>query len=165
MSRPLAPSERRVWNRVARTVAPRRRPHGKGAAKPEPTASREDFAAMMRLPPLRPQQPTPFAGPVPRASDKSVRKGKVEIDRRLDLHGLTQAQARKTLATTLMRATKQGEKCILVITGKGAGGEGVLRARLPDWLGEGDLRPVVARLSQAHARHGGSGAWYVFLKG
>ena len=63
-----------------------------------------------------------------------------------------------------MRASKRGHQCVLVITGKGRGGEGVLRAQLPRWLSQPDLRPLVSRLAPAHARHGGSGAFYVFLR-
>ena len=163
MSRELDPAERRVWNRVARTVSPRRRPHGPQAAKPLPT--REDFGAMMRLPPLRPAVPRQLPPAVPPATDRQTRRGQVAIDARLDLHGLTQEQARAQLATALLRASKRGARVLLVITGKGRGGEGVLRAQLPRWLGEPDLRPLVARLSPAHARHGGTGAWYVFLAG
>lgn len=164
MSRDLDPSERLVWNRVARTVTPRRRPHGKGAAKPDPTASRDAFAAMMRLPPLRVASAPDPSGPVPRSTDKSVRKGRVEIDARIDLHGMTQAQARKALATALMRTAKRGGRCLLVITGKGPQLEGVLRTQLPIWLAGPDLRPLISSFAQAHARHGGMGAWYVFLR-
>jgi DNA-nicking Smr family endonuclease len=175
VTRDLQPSEREVWNRVTRTVSPRRRPHGKQAAKPLPKQgpTREDFGAMMRLPPLKPTAPKALPPSVPRATDRLTRRGRVEIDARLDLHGLTQEQARRALATTLIRATKRGHRCVLVITGKGRNsggdgqfmqGEGVLRAQLPHWLREPDLRPLVARLSEAHARHGGSGAWYVFLR-
>lgn len=162
--RPLDPTERLVWNRVARTVAPRRRPHGKGAAKPTPTASREDFAAMMRLPPLKITPKSMPTGPVPQSVDKSVRKGRVEIDTRIDLHGMTQAQAKKALSTTLFRATKRGDRCVLVITGKGPRLDGVLRTSLPGWLAGQNLRPLIATFAQAHAKHGGAGAWYVFLR-
>ena len=164
MSRDLDPSDRLVWNRVARTVTPRRRPHGKGAAKPDPDVSRDAFAAMMRLPPLRPQSTSDAEGPVPRSTDKSVRKGRVEIDGRIDLHGMTQAQARKALGTALMRTAKRGGRCLLVITGKGPQLEGVLRTQLPVWLSGPDLRPQIASFAQAHMRHGGAGAWYVFLR-
>lgn len=160
----LDPSERLVWNRVARTVSPRRRPHGKGAAKPNPSASREDFAAMMRLPPLKVKRVSPPTGSVPQSVDKGVRKGRVEIDMRIDLHGMTQAQAKKALSTTLMRAVKRGERCLLVITGKGPQLDGVLRTNLPKWLAGPELRPLIATYAQAHAKHGGAGAWYVFLR-
>ena len=164
MTRRLDSTERLVWNRVARTVAPRRRPHGKGAAKPSPSASREDFAAMMRLPPLKIKcAPTP-TGPVPHAADKGVRKGRVEIDARIDLHGMTQVQAKKSLSTALFRSAKRGDRCLLVITGKGPQLDGVLRTNLPGWLAGADLRPRITTFAQAHAKHGGTGAWYVFLR-
>lgn len=164
MTRRLDSTERLVWNRVARTVAPRRRPHGKGAAKPSPSASREDFAAMMRLPPLKIKRaPTP-TGPVPHAADKGVRKGRVAIDGRIDLHGMTQVQAKKSLSTALFRSAKRGDRCLLVITGKGPQLDGVLRTNLPGWLAGADLRPLITTFAQAHAKHGGAGAWYVFLR-
>lgn len=164
MIRRLDSTERLVWNRVARTVAPRRRPHGKGAAKPSPSASREDFAAMMRLPPLKIKRiPTP-TGPVPHAADKGVRKGRVEIDARIDLHGMTQVQAKKSLSTALFRSAKRGDRCLLVITGKGPQLDGVLRTNLPGWLAGPNLRPLITTFAQAHAKHGGAGAWYVFLR-
>lgn len=165
MSRPLGPSERVVWNRVARTVTPRRKPHGKGAAKPRLNPTRDDFSAMMRLPPLSPKTTKPITGAVPLAIDRTVRRGKVEIDARLDLHGMTQAEALQSLSTALFRAAKRDHRCILVITGKGARLDGVLRSQLPSWLARSDLRPLITTYAQAHARHGGAGAWYVFLRG
>ena len=83
----------------------------------------------------------------------------------LDLHGFNQDEARAALATFLHRAQERGEGAVLVITGKGAGsGEGVLRRRTPEWLAEPPLRALVAGVSHAHPRHGGSGALYVALK-
>jgi DNA-nicking Smr family endonuclease len=51
-----------------------------------------------------------------------------------------------------------------VITGKGVGGDGVLKRRVPDWLAAPPLRDHIAGLSEAHRRHGGEGALYVALK-
>ena len=53
---------------------------------------------------------------------------------------------------------------MLVITGKGRAGEGVIRKRFLDWLNTPDVRDQVASYAQAHQRHGGGGAFYVFLK-
>ena len=58
----------------------------------------------------------------------------------------------------------EGERSVLVITGKGVMGDGVLRRRAPEWLGEPGLREVVAGVSEAHQKHGGDGALYVALK-
>ncbi len=162
MNRKLDASERLVWNRVARTVAPRRRPHGPQAAKPLPT--REDFGAMMRLPALQTAKANP-TGAVPTNTERPVRRGRVEIDAKVDLHGMTREQAHAALGTALMRTAKRSGRCLLVITGKGPRLEGVLRTSLPGWLNAPDLRPYVASFAPAHVRHGGSGAWYVFLRG
>ncbi len=82
----------------------------------------------------------------------------------IDLHHMNQDRARAALTAFVVRAHAAGERAVLVITGKGALGDGVLRRRAPEWLAEAPLRPLVAGLSEAHQRHGGQGALYVALK-
>lgn len=91
--------------------------------------------------------------------------GRAAIGGRIDLHGMTQDQARSSLAAFVLAAFERGARGVLVITGKGALGDGVLRRRAPEWLAEPSLRPLVAGISEAHRRHGGAGALYVALKG
>lgn len=99
------------------------------------------------------------------AKDKRVRRGKINVDRKIDLHDLTQDAALARLTQTLYSASVQNQRCVLVITGKGGVHMGgVLRRMLPIWLSSADLRPLISRYAPAHLRHGGSGAWYVFLK-
>ncbi len=86
------------------------------------------------------------------------------IGGRLDLHGLDQDQARVAVHSFIQRAYQDGVRAVLIITGKGALGDGVLRRRTPDWLAEPAVRPMVAGLSQAERHHGGEGALYVALK-
>ena len=86
------------------------------------------------------------------------------IGARLDLHGLDQDQARVAVHAFILRAYQDGARAVLIITGKGALGDGVLRRRTPDWLAEAVVRPMVAGLSQAERHHGGEGALYVALK-
>lgn len=156
--RKLTEPEKEIWDRVARTVSPRR---AKGA---KPEVSRQDFAAMMRVQPdissvskSRPQS-------LDMNQDKKVRRGRVKIEMTIDLHDLTQAQAYPALISGLVRASNRNMRCTLVITGKGARLEGVLRRSLSGWLAIDPIRPLIASYAQAHIRHGGSGAWYVFLK-
>jgi DNA-nicking Smr family endonuclease len=85
-------------------------------------------------------------------------------DARIDLHGLSQDGARSALTGFLEGCVRRGVRGVLIITGKGALGDGVLRRRVPEWLGEAPLRPIVAGISEAHRRHGGGGALYVALK-
>ncbi|HEY5105448.1 MAG TPA: Smr/MutS family protein [Caulobacteraceae bacterium] len=85
-------------------------------------------------------------------------------DATLDLHGLDQDRARAALTAFVAHSVADGRRAILVITGKGALGDGILRRRTPEWLAEPPLRELVAGLSEAHRRHGGAGALYVALK-
>lgn len=109
--------------------------------------------------------PAKTPAPAERSGEKRVRRGRVEIDGKIDLHGMTQVEARAALARFLGRLAAKDGRCGLVITGKGrAGGEGVLRRRLPEWLAEPDLAALSTGYAPAHVRHGGDGAWYVFVR-
>jgi DNA-nicking Smr family endonuclease len=94
---------------------------------------------------------------------RRVRRGKVALSGRLDLHGMTIVQARKSLLLFLQSSICQSRTTVLVITGKGSRGEGALRQALSDWLQQPDFVPLVSGYAQAHLRHGGGGAWYLFL--
>jgi DNA-nicking Smr family endonuclease len=99
----------------------------------------------------------------PRRKHRIVRE-REEIGARIDLHGLDQDRARAALEAFLHRAWEDGYRAVLVITGKGLSGDGVLRRRTPEWLAAPHLAPLVAGISEAHRRHGGEGALYVALK-
>jgi DNA-nicking Smr family endonuclease len=99
-----------------------------------------------------------------------VRRGKLSVDAVLDLHGFTQDRAQAALAGFVAQARANAFSVVLVVTGKGGrlvSGEaapGVLRQRLPEWLASSALRPFISGYAQAHQRHGGSGAYYVFVR-
>ena len=167
--RRLTPEEARAWARVARTVKPigpktedietfiDALEHG------EPVVRR---APSKPLAPAKPDapKPKPAAPPQNRANEKRVRRGKLELAGRFDLHGHTQLSAEAALPDFLARKQAEGARCVLVITGKGKGGEGVLRRNFLRWLEMPAARALVSGYSEAHPRHGGSGAWYVFLR-
>ena len=88
-------------------------------------------------------------------------RGDVPVDRRLDLHGLTAARAASRLAQFIETAARDGCRCVLVITGKGAG---ILRGHVPDWLKRQPLSPHILALAEARPHDGGSGALYVLLR-
>ena len=95
-----------------------------------------------------------------------LRRGQIPIDSRLDLHGLTQAEAKAFLGQALSMAQESGQRCVLVITGKGLRkeGGGILKAKLPQWLLEPSIRPLVLANEPARPQHGGGGATYVLLR-
>jgi|GEM_PF-68983 len=113
-----------------------------------------------------------------RRTAKKIRKGRIELDGRIDLHGMRQAEAHAALRGFLFAAAGRGHRTVLVISGKGASnddntawqvvshntGRGVLRRSVPMWLSEPELRGIVVSYTTADIRHGGDGAFYVQLK-
>lgn len=160
--RRLSADELKLWAAVARTITPRA-----GQILPE---TRQDA----------PDAPHPLASPIlpiilhtsgpscaPQLMDhrrrrKIARRDLVEA--RLDLHGDTEAQARTALVQFVRTSVARGLRVVLVITGKGRGGEGILRKRLPEWLEGTDLSPYIGGYALAGQGHGGDGAYYLALK-
>jgi len=174
MKRSLRPEETMLWAAVAATVrlAPGRAPPPlPDAAPPTVPAAPTKVTAAAKLaasvPPKTPPKPhQPYAPPetIEPQRKRRIVRGRDEIAGRLDLHGLDQDRARQALHNFLLRAHDDGARAVLVITGKGRMGDGVLRRRAPEWLSDPALRPIVAGLSQADRHHGGEGAFYIALK-
>lgn len=107
---------------------------------------------------------------------KKLQKGNMQIDSRLDLHGMTQDRAHSSLNNFVTQAFQRQQRCVLVITGKGSkkdpddiysshrGDIGILKSRLPQWVLQDPLRDIVLRTEQAQPKHGGGGAFYLYLK-
>jgi DNA-nicking Smr family endonuclease len=110
-----------------------------------------------RLDPLRPVD-------LDRRTWLKLRRGLYPIEARLDLHGLSQAQAHERLTAFLALAQQRGNRCVLLITGRGVRHGGTLRAMVPRWLDEPPNRLRVLAYAEAHLRHGGEGALYVLLR-
>lgn len=100
-------------------------------------------------------------------------RGKLKPEGRIDLHGMTLDRAHGALTRYILGAHASGKRLVLVITGKGKdrdeGGpipvrHGVLRHQVPHWLAMPPLSGVVLQISPAHARHGGGGAYYLYLR-
>lgn len=188
--RTIRPDERALWRKVARSVKPlddsRLKSLEEEAETPLPSADRPSGSSKGEAPPV-PRTPHPHRSdaparhhpPIPhdRSTEKRVRRGRVEIDARIDLHGLTQAQALSSLRHFLAMAHVSGYRTVLVITGKGLKARdresepwdypdepGVLRRKLPEWLGLPEFSQYVSGYAAAHIRHGGGGAFYVTLR-
>lgn len=183
------PHDFHLWTTVAATVDPLRR---KGLMKQGlgtlPVPDPDPQPAEIKAPPKKLAPLKPFLAPyqAPRqpstlpdkavdpAIHKKVRRGKIEIDGTIDLHGMTQAEARQTLHRYISARYARGDRTILVITGKGVRSDndyvmamterGILRTMLPIWLNEPALSPMISGWSVAARGHGGDGAWYVRLR-
>jgi DNA-nicking Smr family endonuclease len=195
----LSAEERALWEHAARTLKPIKRKGRVHAAQeadapvvpPRPHAHNKvekapvhRASAAVRVPARAAPLPLPPAAPplsdLDRRKARKIGTGKVEIDGRIDLHGMRQAEAHAALRRFLMRAYSEGRRWLLVITGKGAPlrrGEddeglvgvrdherGVLKRNVPRWLAEPELRSIVVGFTTAAIRHGGEGALYVQLR-
>jgi DNA-nicking Smr family endonuclease len=171
--RHLSDEERTLWESVARQVKPlRKKPRAGKAAAPtsdppamKPAPSSRPIPSVSAPKPGKPAVP-PLA-PLGRRERSRLSKGRSEIDARLDLHGMTQTRAHRTLLGFLQRAHHDGLTFVLVITGKGVGGDaerGVLRRKVPQWLSLPEFRPLVVGFEEAHIGHGGEGALYVRVR-
>jgi DNA-nicking Smr family endonuclease len=98
---------------------------------------------------------------------RKLRRGLVPIDARLDLHGHRATEAQAALGKFLGEKRARGERCVLVVHGKGEhspGGHGVLRGEISAWLSQGRASEHVAAFVTATDHDGGEGAMYVLLR-
>ena len=95
-----------------------------------------------------------------------LRRGKINVEAQLDLHGFKQDEAHMALNRFLTQSSNVGRRCVLVITGKGAlsQGGGVLRKMVPLWLNENTNRKFVLSFTYSTPADGGTGAIYILLK-
>lgn len=180
--RNLRPDEAELWKQVAETAIPLQ-PVKKTAtiksapAKPKPP--REDirpFTMGERSRPSAPALPQPPPDNqvlMDRKSFTRLKRGKLSPDARIDLHGMTVAQAHPALTQFILSSHARGARLVLVITGKGraqGGNEfresprGILRHQVPQWLRHGPTAHAVLQITPAHIKHGGEGAYYVYLR-
>ncbi|WP_299139827.1 Smr/MutS family protein [uncultured Tateyamaria sp.] len=191
--RKLHPEEEELWRRVA-SKTERLHPQPKfdpedfvtqtpaPGPRPKPT-----FDAVRTLTPSMPSRPTTSVSLTPSITDQvraqpiqmdrkafdQLKRGKLRPEGKLDLHGMTLDRAHPALTRFVLGAQSQGKRLVLVVTGKGKnrddGGpipvrHGVLRHQVPQWLSMQPLASAVLQVTPAHLRHGGGGAYYVYLR-
>ncbi len=173
----------RLWQQVTRNATPLagRRPAPAPDPGPDPAAPQRPLDPAPNPPPSRPagrdsaRPDHAPASPATRRGDAAgidrrthdrFRRGRMDLEGRLDLHGMTRERAHQALTVFLHRAHERGARCVLVVTGKGTGreGGGVLRRDVPHWLGQDGLRRIVLATARAQPRDGGEGALYILLR-
>ncbi|WP_158965097.1 Smr/MutS family protein [Chachezhania sediminis] len=201
MSRKRRPTEEELelWGRIARSADPigRRKLDSGAELKPDPKPDGRINGTHTAVP-ERPglaslrigktsDRPAPGHDLVPPLAERlrnqplhmdrkaftRLRRGKLEPEARIDLHGMTQARAHPALTRFILSSQGQGRRLVLVITGKGRPGaatgpipepHGILRHHVPRWLAMPPLNHAVLQITAAHVRHGGEGALYVYLR-
>lgn len=192
--RHLSPEERALWDRVAGTTEPMARARPAPMPEPEPSAKRPSGPAAgpvpLPLPGFRVGQSADHRrdhdllpglaedmGRAPVRMDARTHgrmtRGKLLPEGRIDLHGMTLSQAHPALIGFILSQQAAGRRLVLVITGKGKlrddlapmpVRQGALRHQVPQWLSLPPLAGAVLQVTPAHRRHGGEGAYYVYLR-
>jgi DNA-nicking Smr family endonuclease len=181
----LTSEDRRIWSRVTGTVTP---PRKRKAARVQTDAAHVEVMAQVlsaletrpapkplpkrKTTPAAPLAQTRPASPRPAAAPEDVepnRKRRLTrerdpIEARIDLHGFGRFEAEDQLRGFLTASQARGMRAVLVITGQGRLGGGVIRAAFAEWMHAPALRSVVSGYTVAHQRHGGNGAFYVTLR-
>jgi DNA-nicking Smr family endonuclease len=185
-----------VWSHTAQSVEPLKRAKGRHhpavetAGDARPRVQAKAYAEVVKPKSEKAKVSAVAAGaakikvppPIATFDRKKVRKirsGQVEIEGRIDLHGMHQDEAHSALVRFLLRAQGKGQRWVLVITGKGKITDtdpqapfdmmrprerGVLKRNVPRWLDQPDLRSLVVSYTNAAIQHGGEGALYVHLR-
>lgn len=191
MRRPrhLSPEERDLWDSVADRMTPLdprrdKSPRPAPPVKTMPPRDRDIVADFMVGAKACPKRPHDIAKPIgarlmaaPVAMDAKhygrMTKGKLKPEGRLDLHGMTMDQAHPELVAFILGAQAVGKRLVLVITGKGKMRDegyaipvrhGILRHQVPQWLALAPLAQAILQVTPAHLKHGGQGAYYVYLR-
>ena len=180
--RPITSEEASLWEHATRTlVRVKAKPRVSIALDPQGreqssagTSPQKSKPRHQQIPPERIAAPRAAPEALDRRQLRRIAAGKTDLDGRIDLHGLRQAEAYARVRAFLESAYAGGLKTVLVITGKGAQADrreapderqrGVLRRSVPLWLGQGELSHMVLSYGVAGTRHGGDGAFYVRLR-
>ncbi|MEO0633099.1 MAG: Smr/MutS family protein [Pseudomonadota bacterium] len=188
--RHVRPDEEELWRKVAErterlhpeprlnpadfveTPAPKPRAVTKFDALP-PRQTRPEQATRIDLVPSITDQVRKTPVQMDKKAFNRLRQGKLKPEGKIDLHGMTLDRAHPALIRFVLSAQAQGKRLVLVVTGKGKdrddGGpipvrNGVLRHQVPQWLSLAPLSTAVLQVTPAHGRHGGGGAYYVYLR-
>ncbi|MGR3291652.1 MAG: Smr/MutS family protein [Paracoccaceae bacterium] len=180
--RGLRPDEKKLWDKVRQNTVPLQRPKSVVLAEaiekfsaPAPKPSIPLFRIGQKAGQAIATAPMMPGAAVRMDSKKlgKMKKGKLSPEARIDLHGMTLAEAHPALTGFVMTAHAAGHRLVLVITGKGKATQdddpipmrkGVLKHNVPTWLAQAPLGSVVQQVVDAHVRHGGGGALYVYLR-
>jgi DNA-nicking Smr family endonuclease len=187
----LTDEDHELWEHTAKSLEPLKRAKSRvhEALEDEAALAKAIFttkphhqpkkSAVLEPPPPPVKRKAPDLNPFDPKAARKLRRGHIDIEARIDLHGMRQAEAHVALVRFLQASAAKGRRWVLVITGKGSPsrrldehtdrpfGEpqrGILKRSVPLWLAEPDIRPLIVSFTEAAVEHGGSGALYVHLR-
>jgi len=181
----LAPDDAALWDEVTKSINPKSLKFNRNNKLTPVSINSADSDGTSFIQKAYVHQKTPIGGPghqaysdnpvfqhgqapgLDRKTKTRMRRGKLDVDRRIDLHGMTQHNAQRALIDFIESSYHADQKVLLVITGKGLtrqGEVGVLRRAVPQWLNQSPISSWIRGFSYAARQHGGEGALYVLLR-
>lgn len=177
--RRLTENEIALWKKVIETAKPlHSHPDAETPAPAAPSApvAKPTVRRPVEMSPKPAVQAQPPHRPPIQMDSKAfgrMKRGKLEPEGKIDLHGMTLNQAHPALTRFILDSQSQGRRLVLVITGKGKSArddgpipvpKGIIRRQAQFWLNAPPLDRAVLQVAPAHIRHGGDGAFYVYLR-
>ena len=162
--RPLSPTlkDQLLWRELIKDVDAYRAP---APLKEEPVITKNDQyddVDFVVKPRARPTYGRGFG--IDRNTEEKFNRGKMPIDGKLDLHGMTQMEAHNAVQNFIVGSVRRQRRCLLIVTGKGRDGVGILRQAVPRWLADTELAQYILSTHTARMQHGAEGALYVLLR-
>ena len=166
--------DERCWQELIKDV--RRLPHD----KPPLSGRKTELRVVPKISPDRVYRGAALADIVIGGTDnidantaRRFKRGEFKTEAELDLHGYTENKAFDAVVSFVKRSYLKGRRCIAIITGKGLhqhdedgtfAGRGVLKERVPQWLNQPDIRPLILAVHHPEHRQGGSGVIRILLR-
>ena len=109
--------------------------------------------------------------------NKELKRGKINVDRRIDLHGYGLIEAHEKFISEVKKNYDKNKRCLLIITGKGVHKKieneqgaspklfyGKIKNSIINWINEDDINKYILTYQDAGFEHGGDGALFVYLR-
>ncbi len=108
---------------------------------------------------------------------KGIKKGSFHIDKKIDFHGKSLLESEEQFNNTIIESYNSGQRCLLFVTGKGLFKSknykesdnpklyhGIIRSSFVEWARSKKFSKYILSFEQASIKHGGDGAFYVYLR-
>ena len=111
--------------------------------------------------------------------NKDLKKGRVKIDKKIDLHGFSLIEAEGMFRNSIIKCYNNNMRCILFITGKGVNKKttddinedqkpklfyGKIKNHITSWINDNSLNKYILTYQNAGIEHGGEGAIFIYLR-
>ncbi|MEM6781841.1 MAG: Smr/MutS family protein [Pseudomonadota bacterium] len=167
-----------LWRAVVKDVNPiqRDKPVVKSPAKSAEVKKPKKVVERVAAP-EKPVQKAPRGKGIDGHIADKLRKGQLEPEAFIDLHGKKQDEAQDLIINFIKVSHVSGRRLVKIITGTGARTKrahrdndpyatepGVLKRRFPEFINHPQIADLVLHFQEAHQKHGGAGAYYVYLR-